>query len=200
MEDINYDIDVTQAAFLYLNVHPNNYYEQINHEISRPNKKYCDLDFRNVFMGRENVDWINNQIKKEVYENSCYKYIIPDQKFEHLYLVMDGIYEKYAKHFKIYKQRELDMLNDLVIKSCAQVAVENITHRYKSLQTRMSVPKPLPDPVNCSTKGTKSETPVISEKLHSEGFNVNKRIKDKDVYSRSIMVDDEGINKYCGSF
>lgn len=195
----NYEIDVTKAPFLYLNVHPNGYFDSISKQL-KDNSKYDDWVFRNTFMCDKNMKYINNQIKKQVYENSCYKYIIVDQKFEHMYTIMADIYDSYARHIKSYKQEELEMLNQLVINFCAKVAIENITHRYRSLKSRLSVPKPLPAPVSCSTKGVKSCAPLFTPSRDKEGFNINNPRVDKDVYSRSIMVSDEGIDKYCGQF
>lgn len=200
MSDINYDIDITQAPFLFLNHHPSDYFSTLSKQLNVPGKVGDDLKFRNFYMGDRNVAYINNQIQKQVYKNSCHKYIIGDQKYEHLYLVMEQIYDNNARHINAYKKEELAMLNKLVIDLCSNVAIEEITHRYKSLQSRLAKPTVMPDPVNCSTKGTKSHASRLSFKHDKEGFNVEKRIKDKDVYSRSIMVDDESIDKYCGNF
>lgn len=199
-EDIDYQVDITQAPFLYLNDHPKNYFGALSQALKHPGKAGDDLEFRNFFMGDRNVAFINNQIMKQVYKQSCHKYIIRAQKYEHLYLVMDQIYENWARHINAYKREELNMLNKLVIDFCAKVAIEEITHRYKSLRSRLAKPSVMPDPVNCSTKGTKSYAASMSVTHDKEGFDVNKRIKNKDVYSRTMMVNDEGIDKYCGNF
>lgn len=197
-DKINYEIDVTKAPFLYLNVHPSNYFDSLSKQLSS-NGKYDDWVFRNTFMCERNVRYINNQIKKQVYNNSCYKYIISDQKFEHLYIIMAEVYDHFARHIKTYKREELENLNQIVIDFCAKVAVESITHRYKSLRSRMSQPVPLPAPKNCSIKGTKSYAPLFTESTTcvEEDFNSS---NNPEVYSRSIMVNSDGIDKYCGKF
>mgnify|MGYP003683093949 CR=1 FL=1 len=193
-DKINYEIDVTKAPFLYLNHHPKNYFDSLSVQLAK-NGKNDDWVFRNTFMCDRNVKYINNQIKKQVYNNSCYKYIISDQKFEHLYIIMAEIYDHHARHISSYKKEELDILNQIVIDFCAKVAVSNITHRYKSLRSRTSQPVPLPTPKSCSIKGTKSYVPMFTES--AEDFTVD---QEPTVYSRSIMVDSEGIDKYCGKF
>lgn len=199
-EEINYQIDITQAPFLYLNDHPGDYFRKLSSKLDHPGKAGDDLAFRNFYMGDRNVAYINNQIQKKVYQTSCHKYIIGEQKYEHLYLVMDQIYDNYARHINAYKKEELAMLNKLVIDMCADVAIEEITHRYKSLRSRLAKPGVMPDPVNCSTKGTKSYAAQMSVSHDKEGFDIDKRIKNKDVYSRTMMMDDSRTTKYCGNF
>jgi len=199
-ENFEYDIKIEQAPFLYLNDHPNDYFKTMSKKLDNPGKTGDDLLFRNTFMCDRNVAYINNQIKKLVYEHSCYKYIIRDQKFEHMYLVMDQIYDNHARHINKYKKEELVMLNKIVIDFCSNVAIEEITHRFKSLQSRLAKPTTLPDPVNCSTKGTKSYAPTLSITYDKEGFDFNKGVTNKDVYSRTIMINDDSIDNYCGKF
>lgn len=188
--------DIRKAPFLYLQEHPNDYFRKVSKQINHSDKPYDDKVFRNTFLCASNMSYVNNQIKKKVYAQTINKYIIPDQKYEHMYLVMNNIYDSYATHMSTYKKEELDMLNNVTIDFCTETIIDEITHKYKYLKRLYSPPTTMPDPENCSVRGTKSYATQMSYKFTP--YDVTKKIKDKDVYSRSIMVSDHNIEDFCG--
>lgn len=189
-------LDIRQAPFLFLSSHPNDYFKKMSKQLKHPGKPDDDAVFRNTFLSEANVNYINNQIKKRVYETSCNKYIIPDQKYEHMYLVMNQIYDSYATHINAYKKEEINILNDVTIDFCSKTIVDEINHKYKYLKFVYAKPTTMPDPINCSIKGTKSHASRLN--FDEEPYDYGKEIKDIDVYSRSIMIQDDTIENFCG--
>lgn len=189
-------LSLQDAPFLFLSSHPNEYFKKASKKFNHPGMPEDDTIFKNTFLSQKNVDYINNKIKKQVYEKSCNKYIIPDQKYEHMFLVMNQIYDSYATHINAHKREELKMLNDVTIDFCSKTIIDEITHKFRHLKMIYAKPTVMPDPINSSIKGTKSVASRLN--FDDEEYDYNKQIKDIDVYSRSIMVNDETIENFCG--
>jgi hypothetical protein len=189
-------LNIRQAPFLFLSSHPNDYFRKAAEQLRHPGTPEDHVIFRNTFLSEPNVAYINNKIKKQVYEKSCNKYIIPDQKYEHMFLVMKQIYDSYATHINAYKREELKMLNDVTIDFCSKAIVEEITHKYRYLKFVYAKPTTMPDPINTSIKGTRSYATDLN--LDEEPYDYTKEIKDVDVYSRTITMDETKVDNFCG--
>ncbi len=186
-------LTIDQAPFLFLSSHPDDYFRKLSKGNTSNND---DQIFKTAFLSTQNMAYINNGIKRKVYENTIDKYIVPDQKVEHLHLVMEQIYDK--NPVKNHDKNDINKLNNITIDFCSKTIIKEINHKVKYLKIFYAKPTTMPEPVNCSIKGLKTTTSRIS--FDQQPFDVNKKIKNVDVYSRTILVDDEGIEKYCNDF
>lgn len=189
-------LSLRDAPFLFLSNHPKDYFKKMSADLNHPGKLGDDTLFRNTFISQENVAYVNNKIKRKVYENSCNKYIIPDQNYQHMLLIMSQIYDDYATHINDKKKEELNMLNEITIDFCSKTIVAEITHKLRYLKKVYSKPTAMPDPINTSIKGTRSFAPSFD--LNEESYDFRKQIKDVDVYSRSISNLNTSVEDFCG--
>jgi hypothetical protein len=157
----SYLTDIQKAPFLFLQDHPWDYYkpisDKINNQIEKP---ICDNEtFYRTFMSEKNREYINSMIKKTVYNNSCDKYIVRDQKSEHLEQIMKGIYHDHAQHLLFRQKEQFAVLNKLVINYCVKTILTEIEFRFKYMRDKFSPLEPLPTPINTSIIGSKSFLP-----------------------------------------
>jgi hypothetical protein len=188
----NFLNDIQKSPFLFLNDHPLDYYKPISNIINNSTKEnICDETvFYNTFMSEINMEYINLTIKKTVYNNSCNKYIITDQKREHIIQIMKGIYNDYAQHYKFKQKEQFKLLNKLVIDYCVQTILNEIDSRFLYMRDKFSSLEPLPPPINTSTSGSKINLPFINTS-YSVTNNLllpkenNKTLE--DIYNNSVI-------------
>jgi len=156
--------DIQKSPFLFLQDHPWDYFKPISNTLNNSNSgQICDEEtFYRTFMSEMNRDYINLMIKKTIYNNSCDKYIVRDQKREHLEQIMKGLYNDYAQHLPFNQKEQFTTLNKLVIDYCVKTILTEIDVRFKYISFSSQPLTPLPTPVNTSIKGSKSFLPTIS--------------------------------------
>ena len=122
------NIDIHKAPFLFLQDHPSG----LNRSVAKALKADttntgCDWDImKNTFFSQNNMNYVNNEIKRSVYNSSCEKFIIRDQKFEHVYKLMEGIWDQHAQHLPNDKRKQMKILNDYTIKFSTETILEVI--------------------------------------------------------------------------
>jgi len=171
--------DIQKNSFLFLKDHPWDYFTPIANALDTSKSgNICDDEtFLRTFMSQSNIEYINNMIKKTVYNNSCDNYIIRDQKQEHLEQIMKGIYNYNAQHLPFNQKEQFNILNNLVIEHCVKNILAEINVRFKFIEYQSTPLKPLPQPINTSTSGKKSYLPLLS---YNSTINYNNADDDDD--------------------
>ena len=156
--------DIQKAPFLFLNDHPWDYFNPISNVIDKgSSKQICDDEtFHRTFLSELNIQYINLAIKKTIYNNTCDKYIVGDQRREHIIQIMNGIYNDYAQHLPFNQKEQFNTLNKLVIDYCVKTIITELDTRYKYMRDKFSPLELLPSPVNTSKTGSKSFLPSIT--------------------------------------
>ncbi len=155
--------DIQKSPFLFLQDHPWDYYKSMSNTLNNTiDKQICDDEtFYRTFMSEINREYINSMIKKTVYNNSCNKYIVRDQKREHLEQIMRGLYNDYAQHLPFKQKEQFAVLNKIVIDYCVKTILTEIEFRFKYMHDKFSPLEPLPIPTNTSIVGSKSYLPTM---------------------------------------
>ena len=189
--DNNYMSDIQKAPFLFLQNHPQDFNTPMRKVLKKGKTVGCDDQvMRNTFFSQMNIDYINNRIMKTVYNNSCEKFIIRKQKPEHLFQVMESIWEDHAQHLNTQQKEQIAVLDKLGVDLCVDTILEEIQSRTLYLRDKFAAPVTLPDPINDSTAGTKSYAPTLS--LNYDDYDIYSRKDTTDnVYNRRVMPDDE---------
>jgi len=191
----NYLSDVQKSPFLFLQDHPWDYFKPISNTLNNSTSgQLCDEEtFYRTFMSEINRNYINLMIRKTIYNNSCDKYIVRDQKREHLEQIMKGLYNDYAQHLPFNQKEQFATLNKLVIDYCVKTILTEIDIRFKYMRDKFSPLKPLPSPVNTSTVGSKSFLPTLSS-VYDPTLTFNKSLPQKgqlppggDVFDKKII-------------
>lgn len=160
----SYMQDIQKNPFLFLKDHPWDYFTPIANVLNTSkNENLCDDEtFLRTFMSQLNIEYINNMIKKNVYNSSCDKYIIRDQNEDHLRQIMKGIYNYNAQHLPFNQKEQFNILNNIVIEHCVKNILSEINVRFKFIQYQNTPLQPLPQPINTSSTGKKSFSPSLT--------------------------------------
>jgi len=169
--------DIQKAPFLFLNDHPWDYFSPISKVLDNSNiNNLCDDEtFYATFMSELNIQYLNMMIKKTVYNNNCNHYIITDQKREHMFQIMKGIYNDNAQHLNFDQKEQFNILNKLVIDYCVDTILKELTMRNKYVTDKFGPLQLLPPPINTSVSGSKSFIPKISSKYKIEDIYQNQK-------------------------
>lgn len=191
MDNNNYMNDIQKAPFLFLQNHPQDFNTPMKRVLSKGKTIGCDDQImQNTFFSQLNIDYINNRVMKTVYNNSCEKFIIRKQKSEHLYQIMESIWEDHAQHMSTGQKEQIMILNNLVIDFCVDTILEEIKTRTLYLRDKFAKPMTLPDPINDSIAGTKSYAPQLSNGF--DNYDIYSRTDDVDnVYNRKAMPNED---------
>ena len=180
--------DIQKNSFLFLKDHPWDYFTPIANVLNTSKSgNLCDDEtFLRTFMSELNMEYINNMIKKTVYNSSCDKYIIRDQKQEHLEQIMKGIYNYNAQHLPFNQKEQFDILNNLVIDHCVKNILFEIDVRFKYIRDKNTPLEPLPQPINTSTTGKKSFSPSLKYDS-TVNYNKNKSTFKETIFEQKII-------------
>lgn len=190
------NIDIHKASFLFLQDHPSGFNRSVSTALKHSvTNKGCDWDaMKNTFFSQNNINYINNEIKRSVYNSSCEKFIVRNQKFEHIYKLMEGIWDQHAQHLPNEKQKQIKILNDYTINFGTETILEEIKFRSNYLRDKFSKPVTLPDPINDSVSGTNTYAPTIGfDKNTFDIYAPSSSEPVKNVYNQSIMPDNDMV-------
>jgi hypothetical protein len=118
------------------------------------------------------------------YNNSCDKYIVRDQKREHLEQIMKGLYNDNAQHLQFNQKEQFAVLNKIVIDYCVGTILSELQSRFKFIRDKFSPLELLPPPINTSSTGSKSFLPSLSTT-----YNFNVDSSDMNTDSSTIFED-----------
>lgn len=111
-------------------------------------------DVSGIFFSAQNVSALQQGIRYLVFRKSCEKHIIDNQSEDELKVVMRSIYLQYAKNQPFDALLQVRELNAKVLDYCVPKIMQEI-EMYNSYKQRIStLPVPLENAQNMSTKGT----------------------------------------------
>ena len=99
------------------------------------------------FFSMNNLDKLQNEIIKNVFEQSNGKYKIQKQDEEQLIIIMRSMYLMYSKNQSCNIEEQVQQINNEVIKYCVPNILNNVLQYIGYMNDRESVPF-LPNPVN----------------------------------------------------
>jgi hypothetical protein len=107
-----------------------------------------------TFFSNDNVERIQNQIIKNVYNQS--KKVISRQSYQELQIIMKSIYLQYSRNLPNKIEEQVFTLNKYVIDECVSIIIPNVI-QYSKYITEITGPIPInPRSMNVSNKGDKS--------------------------------------------
>ena len=71
-----------------------------------------------TYFSKKNIDFLQNEIIRIIYQKSNNKYKIGRQSDTQLQIIMRSTYLSYSKNLSGYLEEQLNQLNDMVIKEC----------------------------------------------------------------------------------
>jgi len=110
-----------------------------------------------TFFSPENVQIVQNLVRKTVYDDSNGKYLIDPQSTDELLIVMRSMYLTYGKNQPTRIKEQIQDLNNHVAKWCAPKIVSEVSMYQTYLHDASNMPVPMSHPVNISQSGTKSK-------------------------------------------
>ena len=106
-----------------------------------------------LFFSKENIDLLQNSIKRGVYEMSKQQYIIANQDYDELKIIMRSIYFQESRNLPLDITNQIKGLNQKVIeysvKQIYQAAIGYIKYK-RDVSSGPSIPQ---NPINASNKG-----------------------------------------------
>lgn len=115
-------------------------------------------NFSKIYFSKENVTWLQKNIRYTVYITSNKKYVIHNQDETNLLIVMKAIYLQNSKNPSnpaMYKE-ELLRLNNLVIGEVTPDIITQLQQYNGYIKDISNNPMPIPLPRNTSVVGTKT--------------------------------------------
>jgi hypothetical protein len=147
--------DIEKNSFLLFNDHKDKYFDRFKDIIG--SVEYDDEYYealKAAFFSRQNIANIQSMIRKYVFEKT--EYNIVAQKEEHLYQIMEGIYNDHCRNLPYNFKQQIDELNQKVVAFVYPHIVKQIESLYKY---RRDIEDPIgvmPLPVNTSVAGQRT--------------------------------------------
>jgi hypothetical protein len=118
---------------------------------------WSETGLSQAFFSKTNIDTIQNDIRRNVFERSQPKgYVIDNQSVDELKIIMRAMFYQYAKYTGDI-QAEVKDLNERVLKWCVPHILSAVEYHMYYLKDIETYPVPLSHPVNISRAGTKSK-------------------------------------------
>ena len=115
-----------------------------------------------MYFSKENVDVIQNAIRKQVFERSQPKgYVIDNQSVDELKMIMRAIFYTYSRNLPFDIQGQVNELNGRVVEWSVPHILSAVDHYYYYLNDISHLPVPLQQPQNLSRAGTRTK-PFVS--------------------------------------
>jgi len=131
--DSNLDINSGLPIFLLTNNHPEKFFEKSTYQfepqaVSNVNK------LKQTFFSTENVKYLQEKIRYEVFASSKNKYRIPYQNEKDLRMIMESIYMNKTRNIGYALNEQLSELNNYIIKFCVPKIMNEIKVYLKYLE------------------------------------------------------------------
>ncbi len=125
------------------------------HDMLRGNWESNNLS--KAFFSPENIQVIQNSIRKEVLTRSGDKrYVIDEQSVDELKIIMRGIYYQYARNLPRDIAAQVADLNQKVVDWSAPHILSAVDHYFYYLKDISTMPVPLQMPQSMSSAGTRT--------------------------------------------
>ena len=119
-------------------------------------------DVTRTYFSKENLDLIQNAIRREVFNRSQPKgYVIDNQSVDELKMIMRAIYYTYSRNLPFDIQGQVNELNGRVVEWSVPHILSAVDHYYYYLNDISHLPVPLQQPQNLSRAGTRTK-PFVS--------------------------------------
>lgn len=110
-----------------------------------------------TFFSPENVQIVQNLIRKRVYDESNGKYLIDPQSTDELLIVMRSMYLTYGKNQPVRIREQIEELNKYVADWSVPKIISEASMYETYRRDASTMPVPLSHPVSQSSAGTKSK-------------------------------------------
>jgi hypothetical protein len=118
------------------------------------NRIHTATSLSDSFFSKENVDVIQNEIIKRVYNQSSY--VISRQSDVNLQIIMRSIYLQYGKNLPCQIKEQVIELNEEVYRECLRIIIPNIKQTIGYRNDLNKLPPTMNRSLNVSSKGTKT--------------------------------------------
>ncbi len=108
------------------------------------------------FFSKENINKIQNLIKRGVYYKSNKQHIIADQNEQELVIIMRSIYLQYGKNLPTNINDQINELNNMIVEWAIDNIISNIEQYISYKKTCSTLPMPIEHAQLTSTAGTKN--------------------------------------------
>lgn len=114
--------------------------------------------FSKIYFSKENISWLQKNIRYEVYKLSDKRYVIDRQDETNLLIIMKAIYLQNSKNPKnsLYFKEELLRLNRLVLNQTVPDIITQLQQYGAYIRDISKNPEPISLPQNVSITGMKS--------------------------------------------
>lgn len=110
-----------------------------------------------AFFNAQNVQTVQNLIRRKVYEKSQSKgYVIDDQSVDELKIIMRATYLQYGRNLPTNIPQQVQELNERVAEWSVPHILSAVDHYMYYLKDISSMPVPMAHAVNVNRAGTKS--------------------------------------------
>ena len=115
-----------------------------------------------LYFSSSNIKNIQNQIRYNVYKLSNNKYIIDEQNYNEIEIVMRSMYLQFSPNLNTNYTQQISYLNKLVIDWCVPKILTEIEQFNSYVNDVEKLPVPISRPVNMSNTGMKNNRSVTS--------------------------------------
>ena len=113
----------------------------------------------NLYFSQENIDYLQTEVISRVYEKTNKKHIIGRQSEDELMIVMRSIYLQHGKNMITLLERQVDVLNNLVLDYCVDNIYTNLLQYFEYINDITKDQPVLDMPQSTYVKGEKSLKP-----------------------------------------
>lgn len=114
------------------------------------------------FFSTENVNNIQNLIRYNVYLKTDKKYNVSRQSDLDLKVIMRSLYLQHSPNLKMYIDKQVYYLNNLVVEWCVPSIINEIEQYNGYINSLNTMAVPIQHPINVSSAGTRSLKSVTS--------------------------------------
>jgi hypothetical protein len=115
-----------------------------------------------LFFSTDNIKNIQDQIRHKVFLISNNKYIIDEQNYNEINIIMRSIYLQFSPNIDTNHTEQISYLNKLVIDWCVPKIITEIEQYNGYIHDVETLPTPIPRPINMSNTGMKNTRSVTS--------------------------------------
>lgn len=113
----------------------------------------------NLFYSQANIDYLQNQIIKQIYEKTDGKYTVTKQNEDELVIIMKSLFLQYARNNDNDLQYQIDELNKLVLDYSVNNVYVNLLQYLKYIEDITKEQVIMDRPQNVDVKGSKTLMP-----------------------------------------
>ena len=108
----------------------------------------------NTFFSLENIEIIQNAIRAEIYKKSNNTYIIDNQDYDQIKIIMRSVFLQYALHRDDNIRGQIEDLNKVVLDFCVPQVYSELVSYMKYKKDISTLPVPMDNPTYFSNDKT----------------------------------------------